>query len=251
MLGRQLRQISYILEHTNQITHVDGIKNFVADALSRAPVSSASICSVPGLPVAAPSLEDFAAAQVKCKEVQALRSSTTLTVISKELPSGHQLLIDASTPSSRILVPASLRQQVMNVVHELHHPGIRATRRLLRRSFIWPSMATAASNFVNNCVRCDRAKVIKHLLPPEASAPIPARRFSSIHIDVVGPLVPSEGGGHKYLLTIVDRHSRWLEAVPLVSTDTGSIINAFLLHWVLRFGIPKEIVSDQGAQFTS
>ena len=149
MSGRQLRQISYILEHTNQITHVDGIKNFVADALSRAPVSSASICSVPGLPVAAPSLEEFAAAQVKCKEVQALRSSTTLTVISKQLPSGQQLLIDVSTPSSRILVPSSLRQQVLNVVHELHHPGIRATRRLLRRNFIWPSMPTAAMNFVN------------------------------------------------------------------------------------------------------
>ena len=155
MSGRQLRQISFILEHTNQISYLDGSKNLVADTLSRAPVSSTMICAVPGLPVSAPSLQEFAIAKSKCKDVQALRSSTTLTVISKQLPGGLQLLLDVSTPSSRILVPSSLRQRVLNVVHELHHPGFRATRRLLRRSFIWSSMATAASDFVKNCVKCD------------------------------------------------------------------------------------------------
>ena len=147
----------------------------MADALSRAPVSSSMVFAVPGLPVNAPSLQEFAIAQAKCKDVQALRSSTTLTVISKQLPGGLQLLLDVSTPSSRILVPTSLCQRVLNVVHELPHPSIRATRRLLRRSFIWSSMATAASDFVKNCVRCDRAKVNRHLRPPEASAPIPTR----------------------------------------------------------------------------
>ena len=65
MSGRQLRQLSFILEYTNQIEHVDGVQNYVADALSRAPVSAASVSNVPGLPVAAPSLEEFATAQVK------------------------------------------------------------------------------------------------------------------------------------------------------------------------------------------
>ena len=55
----------------------------------------------------------------------------------------------------------------------------------------------------------------------------------------------------RYLLTICKRMTRWLEAVPLASVDADKVTNAFLNHWVCRFGIPADIVSDQGLQFTS
>ena len=44
--------------------------------------------------------------------------------------------------------------------------------------------------------------------------PVPARRFSHVHVDLVGPLAASSQG-HTYLLTILDRTTRWPEAVPL------------------------------------
>ncbi len=47
---------------------------------------------------------------------------------------------------------------------------------------------------------------------------LPVKRFSHVHIDIVGPL-PASPGGCTHLLTMVDRSTRWAEAVPLVNTS--------------------------------
>ena len=79
--------------------------------------------------------------------------------------------------------------------------------------------------------------------------PPPDRRFGSLHVDLVGPLPESEG--HKYLFTIVDRFSRWPEAIPLVDMSAKTCARAFLRHWVSRYGLPSDVTSDRGRQFTS
>ena len=67
-------------------------------------------------------------------------------------------------------------------------------------------------------------------------------------MDIVGPLPPSED--HRYLLTIVDRHSRWPEAIPLKEISAASCAAAFIRCWLPRYGVPDSIVTDRGAQFT-
>ena len=57
--------------------------------------------------------------------------------------------------------------------------------------------------------------------------------------------------GYTYLLTILDRYSRWLEAVPLTSITAVDCAQALLRAWVSRFGVPQDVTTDQGAQFTS
>ena len=51
--------------------------------------------------------------------------------------------------------------------------------------------------------------------------------------------------------TVIDRFTRWPEAIPLAQTDTASVGRAFVLHWITRFGVPADITSDRGPQFTS
>jgi Integrase core domain len=53
------------------------------------------------------------------------------------------------------------------------------------------------------------------------------------------------------LLTIIDRSSRWPEAVPVSSTTAAACASAFFHHWVSRFGVPAVVTSDRGVQFTS
>lgn len=53
------------------------------------------------------------------------------------------------------------------------------------------------------------------------------------------------------MLTCIDRFTRWPEAIPLVDICAESICNAFYSGWVSRFGVPDEIVIDQGRQFES
>jgi hypothetical protein len=50
---------------------------------------------------------------------------------------------------------------------------------------------------------------------------------------------------------MVDRSSRWLEAIPLVDMDDSTCADAFIAAWVARFGVPGRLTSDCGTQFTS
>ena len=80
--------------------------------------------------------------------------------------------------------------------------------------------------------------------------PIPTRRFSHIHINLVGPL-PRSPEGANHLFTMVDRSSRWLEAIPLARTDMATIAATFISRWVARFGVPDHLTSYSGPQFCS
>ena len=74
-------------------------------------------------------------------------------------------------------------------------------------------------------------------------------RFSHIHIDFLGPLPYSNG--YSYLLTIIDRYTKFPQAVPLAEITTENLINALLSHWISIFGVPLALSSDRGSQFTS
>ncbi len=85
-------------------------------------------------------------------------------------------------------------------------------------------------------------------LAPEAIA-VPRRRFEHVHVDLVGPLPQS--AGFSYLFTIVDRTTRWPEAIPLSSIAAADCAAELFSGWIQRFGVPSVITSDRGAQFTS
>ena len=74
-----------------------------------------------------------------------------------------------------------------------------------------------------------------------------------IHVHIysylVGPLPLS--GSYRYLLTVVDRFTRWPEAFPIADITAKTVCQAFYRNWFPRFGVPDEVVTDQGAQFLS
>ena len=76
-----------------------------------------------------------------------------------------------------------------------------------------------------------------------------AKRFDHVQIDLVGPLPESQG--HKYLLTVVDRFTRWPEALPIKDVEMRTIARAFIQNWVSRFGVPSLMTSNRGPQFVS
>jgi transposase InsO family protein len=129
------------------------------------------------------------------------------------------------------------------------HPGVKASKRLVSTRYVWPGLAGDVAAWCRQCVGCQRGKVVRHVhLPPE-QIPIPARRFTHIHVDIVGPLPPSQG--FQYIFTIIDRTSRWVEAVPLANITAAACAEALFQAWIMRYGVPAAITSDRGAQFTS
>ncbi|MFN9901112.1 MAG: integrase zinc binding domain-containing protein, partial [bacterium] len=97
-------------------------------------------------------------------------------------------------------MPACHRRQVFAAVHEVAHPGVRATRRLIARRFAWKGMATDVAAWTRDCQQYQRGKVTAQPAAAVEPIPVPARRFSHIHVDLVGPL-PTSAAGYSYLFT--------------------------------------------------
>lgn len=85
----------------------------------------------------------------------------------------------------------------------------------------------------------------KHFVTPDA-------RFDHIHLDLVGPFACSHG--YMHLLSIIDRYTRWPEAIPIADTTVPSaatVVRAFFDNCICRYGVPTTNTNDQGAQFES
>ena len=175
---RQTRHLSYIAEFFMDIRHVQGVKNEVADALSR-------VCSV----AEAIDFQELAAQQKTCPDLQDMAQDrdVTLDVISVEF-NGHQVLCDVSTGRPRPLVLKAMRKAVFDVHHQLSHPGPRPTQRAVLRSFVWRKAKTDIAMWCRECQACQMSKVATHIKTPWVKRELPDRRFQSLHINLVGPL---------------------------------------------------------------
>ena len=238
---RQARHLEYISQYSTDIRHVAGAENAVADALSRAAIEEVRT----GV-----DFSKMAELQQQDPETRLYRTSvTSLKWEEVEVNDGCKLLCDTSTGIPRPLVPAAMRREVFDTVHGLSHPGTRATVKLVKSRFVWHGIAKDVREWARACIGCQTAKVHRHNRAPLQKFDKATTRFAHVHVDLVGPLPPSRG--HTHLLTVVDRFTRWPEAIPLTKTDSALVGNAFAMNWVARFGVPTDITSDRGAQFTS
>eukprot|EP00731_Ephydatia_muelleri_P014661 Em0008g381a len=134
----------------------------------------------------------------------------------------------------QLVLPKQCREKVMELAHSIpmagHLSKHKTTDRVLQR-FYWPALRADVAEY---CRRC------------ETLMDVP---FERIAMDVVGPL-PRTSSGNKYVLVICDYATRYPEAVPMKSVDAEKVAEE-LVKMFARVGIPGEILTDQGSNFTS
>ncbi len=157
-------------------------------------------------------------------------------------------------PQDKLFVPEELRKRTIDQVHTAlssGHPGINATIQLLQNRFWWPTLRGDTITQVRQCQVCQTQKPSRQLpaglLQP---LPIPHCPWSHIAIDFITDLPNSNG--HTTILTVIDRFSKACRLIPLPKLPTALETAEHLCNYVFRFyGLPEDIVSDRGPQFTS
>ncbi|KAL2089209.1 hypothetical protein ACEWY4_016108 [Coilia grayii] len=130
------------------------------------------------------------------------------------------------------------------------HLGQNKSWDRVARRFYWPNIYMHLVEFCRSCPECQlTAKGRGGLKVPLIPMPIIDVPFSRIGMDIVGPLERSRRG-NRYILVVVDYATTYPEAFPLRQVKVRQVANA-LLQLVTRVGIPQEVLTDQGTNFTS
>ncbi|XP_018371357.1 PREDICTED: uncharacterized protein K02A2.6-like [Trachymyrmex cornetzi] len=141
----------------------------------------------------------------------------------------------------RVIIPKVLQKRILQELHSVHF-GTAKMKMLARGHVWWSGIDTDIEQITRNCAECNANKnnppKIKHIWEP-ATFP-----FERIHIDFAGPFK-----GHNFLI-LVDAYTKWPE-VHIVNNITTETTIKKCWEIFSRFGLPVQLVSDNGRTFVS
>jgi hypothetical protein len=147
-------------------------------------------------------------------------------------------------------VPAAMQERVLEEVHEsLAHPGRDAMRAALAESFKWQGMGRDSDAFVRSCMTCARVKSTPGRKLETVCQPASFPNEEAVIDLKVLTGVPS-GRGHRYILVVLDRFTRYLQ-LKVVKRKTAREVAQKLSEVFDASGWPRRVVADSGAEFTN
>ncbi|XP_064087252.1 uncharacterized protein LOC135201883 [Macrobrachium nipponense] len=133
----------------------------------------------------------------------------------------------------QIVVPPNYRPSILHLAHQnpfSGHFGVNKTFYKLTKHFYWPGIHSDVKAFCKTCHVCQMIGKPNQKLTKAPLEPIPAMEepFHRVIVDIVGPL-PKSKGGNQYILTIMDRSTRYPEAIPLRNVCSKNIVNGITI----------------------
>ncbi|KAG8178031.1 hypothetical protein JTE90_025086 [Oedothorax gibbosus] len=260
---RLQRLLLRLQRYSFTLVHVPGKQLAVADALSRAPLTAN--------PVITNDIDNtqlmvsvvVQASQSKIAELkQATQNDPEMKAVQQYIqegwPKDRQSVSVLAKPywnlqselhiedglicrGQRLVIPRACRKEILQRIH-VGHRGIVTCKNLARQSLYWPGLGSEVEMMVTNCQICQLHQK-QNIKEPLLDRPIPDRPWQRVAIDFF------HLSSVTYML-VIDYFSKYIEVQHFHSTTSQSVINALKICFA-RFGIPEEIVADNGPPFDS
>lgn len=155
---------------------------------------------------------------------------------------------------AHLIVHTSHREIVMRLAHESimsGHMGNQCTLDRVLAAFNWLGITADVKRFCQSCDICQRT-IQKGSVDkvPLQSILLIDEPFKRVAVDLIGSIYPGTEQGSRYVLTLVDYATRYPEAVALKCIEIEKVAEA-LVDIFSRIGVPQEMLTDMGSQFTS
>jgi ''chromo'' (CHRromatin Organisation MOdifier) domain./Integrase core domain. len=254
---RQARWLETLQSVTYEVKYKPGKTNVVADALSRIPhVNNISIISSVDLEDLIPLYQGdpyFSSILETLQNPEAASEKQLAKAKNFELKDNRIYLKEGD----RLAIPKDkiLRTQLLQEHHDTDisgHLGVDKTYESIRRNFYWPRMGKDTYKFVTTCDSCQRNKPSNQqpagLLQPLKT---PARNWEQVTMDFIVQL-PVTRKGFDAIVVFVDRLTkRAIFCSANTSITAPEVAKIFFNNVFRHHGLPKVIVSDRDAKFTS
>ncbi|KAJ9561688.1 hypothetical protein OSB04_006848 [Centaurea solstitialis] len=147
--------------------------------------------------------------------------------------------------------------QINQILQEMHdgecgnHAGGRSlASRISRQGYYWPTLREDAITYVQRCDACQKHSSMVHRPSEPLHSVLVPWPFMRWGMDIVGKLPPAPGQ-KVYLLVLTDYFSKWIEAGAFSQVRDKEVISFIQKNIIYRFGVPAEIMCDNGSQFIS
>ena len=149
----------------------------------------------------------------------------------------------------QLVLPKCYRESVLVGLHnDIGHPGRERTLSLLRERYFWAGMTVDVEQWINRCDRCLRRKsstnISAELINIETSYPVELVCLDYLTLE-------QSKGGIGNILVITDHFTKYAMAIPTRNETAKTTADAFYNNFILYYGIPTKLHSDQGANFES
>lgn len=148
----------------------------------------------------------------------------------------------------QLVLPEVYKTEVLKALHDdMGHPGRDRLTRLVRERFFWPGMSSDIIAHIERCQRCIRRKTQPQRAPLvniTSTYPLEIVCFDFLSLE------PSKGGFGN-ILVVTDHFTKYAIAIPTRNQTAKTTAEAFYNNFVIHYGIPTKLHSDQGANFES
>jgi hypothetical protein len=157
-----------------------------------------------------------------------------------------------------LVIRRCVREDEMHEILKAFHDGPcggnfsdkRTTYKILQSGYYWPTIFKDAKKYVASCDDCQRMGKPTSADEMPLQTQVVIKPFEKWALDFIGPINPMSRR-KRYILVCTDYVTKWVEAKSLYSANEQSVVDFLFEEIFTHFGVPREIVTDQGTQFTS